>query len=167
MHLQHSPGQPGNHNAVQKIAWDFLVALEASRREEPSRPILFVVHSLGGIVLKELLWRSSTCRRAQAHLKDVYDSTTGIIFFGTPHGEADPRHTAQLVMKAMGYTINEQTVGLLPSPERLRELRDAFVPMAHSQHWTIHSFQEQPDGEALNGHKVYKPLQLLSHFWLY
>ncbi|KAI9778856.1 MAG: hypothetical protein M1839_007819 [Geoglossum umbratile] len=90
-HIRHKLGPPLNKSTVYDIAWDFLVALEAERRAEPLRPALFVVHSLGGIVVKEMLRRSSSCHRGQTHFQHIFSSTMGIVFFGTPHGGADPR----------------------------------------------------------------------------
>ncbi|KAI9862355.1 MAG: hypothetical protein M1813_004831 [Trichoglossum hirsutum] len=158
-HIRHKLGHPLNKSTVYDIAWDFLVALEAERRAEPLRPALFVVHSLGGIVIKEMLRRSSSCHRGQTHLQHIFGSTTGIIFFGTPHGGADPRgilqRIAEKAIKALGFSVNEQIVNtLLPSAERLRELRDEFGSIAQEQNWIIHSFQEQFGATALNGDKV-------------
>ena len=95
----------------------------------------------------------------QSHLRSIYESTSGIVFFGTPHGGADPRgllqHIAEKIIKAMGFSVNEQIVNtLLPSSARLRELRDDFGPMARQENWTIYSFQEQYGINALNGNKV-------------
>lgn len=158
-HIRHWAGQPTSRNTIRDIAWDFLVALEADRRVEPARPLLFVVHSLGGIVVKELLRRSSVCRQGQTYLRSVFESTKGIMFFGTPHGGTDPRgflqHTTELVIKAVGFQVNQQIVdSLLPSSERLAELRDEFGPLAHEQQWAIHSFQEQLGIKILGGRKV-------------
>jgi alpha-beta hydrolase superfamily lysophospholipase len=36
-----------------------LNSLEANRQSNPKRPIIFIVHSLGGSILKEALYRSS------------------------------------------------------------------------------------------------------------
>lgn len=47
------------------------------------RPIAFVVHSLGGIVVKAALNRSSTIQGTR--LKDIAPVTFGICFLGTPH----------------------------------------------------------------------------------
>jgi hypothetical protein len=149
-----------SRNTVYDIAWDFLVALEAERRLEPSRPVLFIAHSLGGIIVKEMLRRSSGCHEGQIHLRGVFDSTIGIVFFGTPHGGADPRgflqRIAETIIKVAGFSVNDQIVNtLLPAAERLRELRDEFSPMAHQQNWIIHSFQEQLGVKYLSGHKVH------------
>jgi hypothetical protein len=81
------------------------------------------------------------------------------MFFGTPHSGAEPRgilqHIAEKAIKAAGFSVNEQIVNtLLPSAERLRELRNDFGPMAQEQNWIIHSFQEQLGVTLLGGHKV-------------
>ena len=57
------------------------------------------------------------------------------MFFGTPHGGADPRgipqRAAESLVKAVGFNANQQIVdSLLPSSERLAELRDEFGPLA-------------------------------------
>ena len=171
-HIRHKLGPPGSMDTVYNIAWDFLVALEAKRRAEPLRPALFVAHSLGGIVVKEMLRRSSSCHLGQTHLRDIFESTIGIMFFGTPHGGADPRgilqHIVEKAIKAAGLSVNEQIINtLLPSAERLREMRDEFGPMAFEQNWMIHSFQEQLGVTLLSGHKASAltyPITLLTRF---
>lgn len=58
-------------------------------------------------------------------------------------------------MKAVGTRVNDQIANtLLPSSERLRELRDEFGPMARREGWVIYSFQEQYGVAALNNSKV-------------
>jgi hypothetical protein len=158
-HVRHWLGPAVSKNTVYDIAWDFLVSLEAARRSEPLRPLLFIAHSLGGIIVKEALRRSRGCEIYQSHLHDIFESTNGIIFFSTPHGGADPRgllqHIAEKAIKAAGFSANEQIVNsLLPSSERLRELREDFGPMARQKNWIIYSFQEQYGVTALSGNKV-------------
>ena len=156
--VRHSLGPPVSKNTVYDIALDFLKSLEAERRSQPSRPLVFVAHSLGGIVVKEVLRRSHSFENYHNHLHQIYQSTAAIMFFGTPHGGADPRGLRELiaeqVVRAAGFTVNEQIVNtLLPTSERLRELRDEFVPMARQNNWIIYSFQEQYGVQLLSGRK--------------
>ncbi|KAK9769984.1 putative NACHT domain-containing protein [Seiridium cardinale] len=68
---QHIFGGQKSHSTVYDIAWDFLIALEAQRRTDPLRPIIFIAHSLGGIVIKEMLRRSNGCQDSRAFLQSI------------------------------------------------------------------------------------------------
>jgi hypothetical protein len=163
--IRHRLGAPINKSTIYDIGKDLVVDLEAERRIAPLRPLIFVAHSLGGIIVKEALRRSHGFRMYQSHLHGIYESTVAVMFFGTPHSGADPRnllhHIAEKVIRAAGVQVNEQIVdSLLPSSERLRELRDEFGPMAHQKGWIIHSFQEQYGVAALNNKKVSRLLSI-------
>ena len=45
------------------------------------KPVIFVAHSFGGLIVKEMLQESSK----MAEYRDILDKTLGIIFFSTPH----------------------------------------------------------------------------------
>lgn len=66
---------------VQEQAINLLNRIASKREEAEERPIVFVAHSLGGIIVKRAL--------VEAKLDDSYkslrDATYGIAFFGTPH----------------------------------------------------------------------------------
>lgn len=154
--IRHILGAPASKHTVYDIGRNFLVSLEAERRLEPSRPVLFIAHSLGGIVVKEMLRRAG---RAQEHQRSIFNSTIGVCFFGTPHSGADPLGYSQGIIenigKALGFRVNKTIVDtLLPSSERLRELRDEFGPMAQDEDWIVYSFQEQLGIRALGDNKV-------------
>ncbi len=139
--------------------------LEARRRPHPKRPMLFIAHSLGGIVVKEMLRQSSGYLHHQIQLRTVSESTAGIIFFGTPHGGADPKSLlktiAEYIVRTAGFKINEWVLkSLLPTSERLQQLRYEFAPIAHTRKWIIHSFQEENGLQVLNGRKVSYPIVL-------
>ncbi|KAF8530241.1 hypothetical protein BU17DRAFT_60003 [Hysterangium stoloniferum] len=73
-------------------AQDFLARLGMSRETDDTkkRPIIFIAHSLGGIILKSALIRANAAH--EGHLlprKWIYLSTYGIVFLGTPHQGTD------------------------------------------------------------------------------
>ena len=135
---------------VYDHAWDMLCSLEAFRRHpnEERRPIVFIAHSLGGIVVKEALRRARACESSKPHIHNVLSATSSIVFFGTPHGGADPRnslhHILSLSAQALGMQTNKQIVStLMPDSERLAELRDEFPVLCQERKWLIYSFQEE------------------------
>jgi pimeloyl-ACP methyl ester carboxylesterase len=118
-------------------ASDFLAALESERRLNQPRPLILVAHSLGGLLVKEMLRRSRGYDK-QSTLRGIYDSTIGIIFFGTPHGGADPRSVARQIItsfaKTIGFNVNNRIVeALFPSAEYLKQLLDEFRRMVIKQ----------------------------------
>ena len=66
---------------VREQAVNLLNRVASEREDAEDRPIVFVAHSLGGIIVKQAL--------VEAKLDDFYKSiregTYGIAFFGTPH----------------------------------------------------------------------------------
>ncbi|KAH8692638.1 hypothetical protein BGW36DRAFT_302398 [Talaromyces proteolyticus] len=64
------------------------------------RPIIFVCHSLGGLVVKRcvIMCRSAENDRIR-HLRSIYVSTFGILFLGTPHTGSDVAKWGLLLQK--------------------------------------------------------------------
>ncbi|KAH7411335.1 ribonuclease p/mrp subunit [Cadophora sp. MPI-SDFR-AT-0126] len=102
------------------------------------RPIIFVCHSLGGIVVKKALVYSASRASAQvAHLQSVYTCTYAILFLGTPHhGSSKARilHTmtnlASLVLPSAAVSLSTTLLRTLESEsEALQEATAAFVPL--------------------------------------
>lgn len=159
--IRHWLAGPVSKNTVYDHAWDLLCCLEAQRRNtnERQRPILFIAHSLGGIVVKEALRRSRGCRSSKPHLFSVLEATHGLIFFGTPHGGADPRSSLHHLLSAsaqvFGVQVNQQIVStLMPASAPLTELRDDFAAIWEERRWPVYSFQEQYGLTPLFGRKV-------------
>ena len=152
---------PVSKKTVYDHAWEMLCGLDDLRRSpiERRRPIVFIAHSLGGIVVKEALRRARVCQLSKPQLYSIFEETSSIIFFGTPHGGADPRnflhHILAASAQAFGVQVNQQIVDtLMPISERLTELRDEFPAMCQERTWSIYSFQEEYGVRALFGTKV-------------
>lgn len=72
---------------LEDLATSFRTQLLQIARPSPSRPIIFIAHSLGGLIVKQTLISlpKSTNEDDQSLLRRVY----GIVFFGVPHDGMD------------------------------------------------------------------------------
>jgi hypothetical protein len=109
---------------VQDIAISFVAALAAARPAGPStRPILFLAHSLGGIVLKHALLEmaNSEARRY------IFESVQAVLFFGVPHKGMEITHLQAMVGNQPNGTL---VTDLSPESSYLRILDDQFSGLA-------------------------------------
>jgi protein SERAC1 len=65
-----------------------------------SRPLIFVAHSLGGLVCKKAILLSRN--NPEPHLRSIFDHTKGVIFMGTPHRGSWLAYWANLSASALG-----------------------------------------------------------------
>ena len=66
---------------IRDYASKLLSCLSTARVGQERRPIIFIAHSLGGIVCKQAL----ILAYRNPSYSNILDSTIGILFFGTPH----------------------------------------------------------------------------------
>jgi hypothetical protein len=129
-------------------ARNLLYELEAKRRKAPARRLIFVAHSLGGILVKEALRRSE--HDPDEAIRKIYSSTIGIFFFGTPHrgsrewaslGEG----VARVASCLLGMDVNSEVVhALLPTGPELELCRESFAVQWEQRRTTltVRTFQE-------------------------
>ncbi|PVF91575.1 hypothetical protein CPB86DRAFT_878439 [Serendipita vermifera] len=91
------------HTSKQSIfchAETFVEDLILARNANPERPIIFIAHSLGGIILKKAL---ALCNGAnhRRDCKSITVSTYAVLFFGTPHSGANSVDLAQWMGKLL------------------------------------------------------------------
>ncbi|KAI9041260.1 LipA and NB-ARC domain protein [Aspergillus affinis] len=66
------------------------LAANRNLRACSDRPIIFVCHSLGGLVVKRaLIYCRNVSNEKIEHLRSIFVSTYGILFLGTPHNGSD------------------------------------------------------------------------------
>jgi len=138
---------------AQSLLW----ALQAERRRgQERRPIIFIAHSLGGLVCKQALIRA----KQNEHFDDILVSTIGILFFGTPHRGATgaPEMAAFLgnvfdkVLKISGPAffkggVNTDLIeGLKANAPDLSRITEAFSHLCKPplSIVTIYETEEQP-----------------------
>jgi hypothetical protein len=66
---------------IREQAASLLGRLVSKREDIEERPIIFVAHSLGGIIVKQALVEA----KLNGAFETIRDATYGIAFFGTPH----------------------------------------------------------------------------------
>lgn len=88
----------------------------------PSRPIIFVVHSLGGLVCKQAILLSRN--NPEAHLRDIFNCIIGIVFMGTPHRGAWMADWADIPASALGLvkSVNKSLLKILQTDNEALEL---------------------------------------------
>ncbi|KAG8818980.1 hypothetical protein FRC17_010639 [Serendipita sp. 399] len=126
----------------------FAEALSRQRTADPERPIIFLAHSLGGIMLKKV--RSSSTKlgsmtdylKALVHchlrnhksghrLRSIVTSTVAVLFFGTPHSGANGVQLVEWMCRLLSIyrsTSNKVLKDLKKDSSALEELQANYLP---------------------------------------
>ncbi|RSL83110.1 hypothetical protein CEP52_016800, partial [Fusarium oligoseptatum] len=125
-----------SQSRIANHAWNLLTSLATYRDKDGTneRPIVFVCHSLGGLVCEDALVTSR--QRPERHLQNILRSTRGIIFLGTPHHGAGLARWAELVSRSIGLVkqTNANIVQVLRrGSEVLARIQDSFHTMVKAR----------------------------------
>ncbi|KAF2265052.1 SesB protein [Lojkania enalia] len=120
--------EPINHTSIDHHSASLILKFGNVRRDTqtPTRPIIFVAHSLGGLVVaNSLVGKYGTDAQGQ----EVINHTYGTVFFGTPFKSSDKAPVAEIarkVLKMFGDT-NDQTIRDLDKrSEKLQKISNDF-----------------------------------------
>lgn len=145
-----SPGQ-GIADRILPHATTLIAELCADRylSNAVDRPIIFICHGLGGLLVKRALVFSSTSRaRTVEHRRSIYLSTYAILFMGTPHNGID-KDALLLPQKGDGAGPSQFMLNLLKGSEMLQEVTDQFAPLM--KQFSIYCFWEELVTQTENG----------------
>ncbi|KAI2618459.1 hypothetical protein GGR54DRAFT_156526 [Hypoxylon sp. NC1633] len=114
-----------------------------------SRPLIFVAHSLGGLVCKEAILLSRN--HPESHLCDVFDCVIGVIFMGTPHQGSWMAHWATVPTNALGFvkSTNKTLLDALKTDNQiLQSTQSRFLSMVRGlreggKHFQVTCFFEE------------------------
>jgi len=107
-----------------------------ANRSRQTRPIIFICHSLGGLVVKEALIKSAAYNSHRRHptLGEIYASTIGVIFLGTPHRGSSKGNLGEVVANVAKLSFrqpNKQLLQTLKSDSHILEnQRDQFTTIS-------------------------------------
>ncbi|KAB8257786.1 lipa and NB-ARC domain protein [Aspergillus pseudonomiae] len=125
------------------------LAANRNLRSCSDRPIIFVCHSLGGLVVKRALIYCKNVSDAKIqHLRSIYVSTYGILFLGTPHNGSDIAKWGLLLQnicsavlpKKYMETSSQLVKALRTNNETLQNINSLFADMMSRFH--IYFFHE-------------------------
>lgn len=104
-----------------------------------SKPIIFITHSMGGLMVKQIIVRSLS--QKQADIRQLVDHIRGIVFCGTPHRGAGVAKLA----KALSHSFRtpEYVKQLSAGNPFLDTLHDSFVNWQRETNVPIYSFVEK------------------------
>jgi pimeloyl-ACP methyl ester carboxylesterase len=127
---------PATRNRIGDHARDFLNELVGYRQQSKSlaRPLIFVVHSLGGILCKDALLLSRNA--ADSHLSDVLSSTTAIAFMGTPHSGSTLARWAKVPVISLGVLKSSSSCllsALQTDNDVLHRIHNDFLEMIRAR----------------------------------
>lgn len=102
-------GVDPSDNFLFMHAQSLVTSLTHYRKDEQSarNPIIWICHSLGGLLVKRALLYSNDLRAAQHEdYRQIYVSTFGLIFLGTPHTGSD--------LSAWGVMLQAMSDAVMP-----------------------------------------------------
>ncbi|EKJ67737.1 hypothetical protein FPSE_12108 [Fusarium pseudograminearum CS3096] len=116
-------------NRISNHASNLVAALASLRQGDNTneRPIVFVCHSLGGLVCQDALVGAR--QRSEQHIQDIANFTRGVIFLGTPHHGSSLAKMGELVSRSVGLikdTNSDIVQVLTPDSEVLARINDSF-----------------------------------------
>ncbi|OCL10293.1 hypothetical protein AOQ84DRAFT_430924 [Glonium stellatum] len=158
--------KPAGQNTVREHARNLIGDFAHTRRKTQStgRPIIFVAHSLGGLVCQDALL---VCDRAsEKYQRDILSSTRGVVFLGTPHAGSDFQKYASAVAKIVNLCLVRTNRNILEvlngRSEVLANIKNDFFAMVRTRMenglptMRLHAFVEELPVTAL-GYRVVTP----------
>lgn len=124
---------------ILQHAMTLVAELQADRElsNAAERPIIFVCHGLGGILVKKALaYSASRTSKKVAHLYSIFISSYGILFLGTPHNGIENTSWQLMAQHAGGAADapSELQTAITTNSETLQNISDQFAPLAKQFH---------------------------------
>ncbi|CAH0026249.1 unnamed protein product [Clonostachys rhizophaga] len=137
----------GNQNSISQHGRDLSAQFE--RDVANKDPVVFIAHSLGGILIKSVIHLSEKCR----------SRTRLVIFLGTPHRGSRVADWGKIVSNLSRVALQQPNSrilrGLQVDSEVLENIHEEFKVHVHKCGFKIYSFQEGRAPETLGiSHKI-------------
>jgi len=147
-----------SHLSLNDHGTSLIVELLRFRRnpETKRRPIIFLAHSLGGIVIKHALVTCDSARQGyNEEYRSIKLSTYGVVFFGTPHAGANGAEFQAVLNNIVRIFVpgNSKILQLLKrDSDYLRYLTELYSPI--SSHFKTVFFWEEFNTPLVKGASI-------------
>lgn len=134
-------------NSIHQHAGNLLSDLADTRvsPQDQAIPIIFVVHSLGGIIVKDALNQSSSTEGTR--LKSIAPATFGVLFLGTPNRGSTSASLGKIAYRATLVATMRPNLKLLKGLEKKSEtldtVGDRFSQTLLRHDIRLYSFREE------------------------
>jgi pimeloyl-ACP methyl ester carboxylesterase len=106
-------------------------------REEFARRTVFISHSLGGLIVKQMLRRCA--ESANSEYRDLGRSIVGLAFLGTPHQGSSLASAVDTILRRF---LSKQSKQLVYGEDALLDLNESFRSRANIQSMEVRSYYE-------------------------
>jgi hypothetical protein len=144
------PGQAANKSSVFAHGQNLLYSL--SRERTRRTPTIFIAHSLGGILVKEMLSYADASREVE--FLEIVEDLSAVVFLGTPHrgsGAAHMGDIARQVASALRIDTNPAVLDSLGlRNDDLIRSQQSFARIWDERRFEVKTFQESKGISGVN-----------------
>ncbi|OJD34141.1 phosphorylase superfamily protein [Diplodia corticola] len=144
--------------SIKTVATQLLNQVSAERQDS-QRPLLFIAHSLGGLV-------ALTTSRNESINHEVFTSTRGIFFLGTPHQGSKSADLARVITNVVSVarsTATQYLDVLKRDSNELLELSQAFEPLTRDGTLELRSFYETEKTRVMVGKFRWRSIEIVDN----
>ena len=127
------------------------LAMLRESESDRTKPLVFIAHSLGGIVVKDAL---SFSQNDLTHLKEILPATIGVMFLGTPHHGSKVASLGKVAFEISRVFFQNPNMDILRALERNSEILEritrSFGQILAAEHLRVHSFREELDTKGMS-----------------
>ncbi|MFN0130725.1 MAG: esterase/lipase family protein [Verrucomicrobiales bacterium] len=114
------------------------LAIQMKNRGLGSRPVIFVTHSMGGLVIKSLI-----CDRPEGECAELIGNIRGIVFCGTPHSGSAFASAAEVLGNFLKVAKTQKHVEEMCRDDvALNQMHDRFRAWHHTHPLAIQTYAE-------------------------
>ena len=107
-----------------------ILATDRIKENATTRKIIFIAHSLGGLLVAQAL-RVSEDEEPNARIKEIFSCTIGLLLFGVPFGGSDLAGHAKFWFPLLGFvgisTVEKNILGVLTGNSKFRNNLGEFL----------------------------------------